>query len=145
MPNHPAGAEHLLEVQHVAKSYGRHSVLKDISFGLGSGELVGIVGENGVGKSTLLKILVGLLPPNSGQVSLQGKVGYCPQEALCFDNLTVHDNFSYFATAYGLMGAGEPMSWQVTMQELLERFNFLQYQSTLAANLSGGTRQKLNL
>ena len=99
MPNHLPGSEYLLEVQHVAKSFGRHSVLKDISFSMGDGEIVGIVGENGVGKSTLLKILVGLLPQNTGQVSLRGKVGYCPQETLCFDNLTVRDNFRYFATA----------------------------------------------
>lgn len=136
---------YLLEVQHVAKSYGRHLVLKDVSFRVGEGEIVGIVGENGVGKSTLLKILVGWFPPNAGQVSLRGEVGYCPQEALCFENLTVEENFRYFATAYGLQEKGTVTSWQKTMQDLLERFNFSQYRDMRVANLSGGTRQKLNL
>jgi len=130
-----------VEVVHIAKSFGRRQVLRDVSFRARPGELVGIQGENGCGKSTLLKILVGLLAPSAGRVARSGRVGYCPQEPQLFEALTVRENFTLFAAAYGLndVRAGAERSF------LLEELRFTKYLDFRAADLSGGTKQKLNL
>lgn len=138
--------ETVLKVQRVAKSFGRRGVLNGVSFEMERGELAGIVGENGAGKSTLLKILVGLTKPNSGDVTTRGKVGYCPQDALVFETLTVKENFRYFACAYGLERQEDgDASWEKEKDSLLQQFGFEQYENVLVSTLSGGTKQKLNL
>lgn len=137
-------AEYVLEVAHLAKSFGAHAVLRDVTFNLRRGEMVGITGENGSGKSTLLKILVGLLKPSAGNIIIRGSLGYCPQEQLIFDALTVKENFSYFACAYGLTGK-RPAAWRDTQEALLKRFRFGHEEAKLVSLLSSGTRQKLNL
>lgn len=135
----------VLRIDRVARRFGKREVLRDISFDMQPGELVGIVGENGAGKSTLLKILVGLLPPTHGRVLIQGKLGYCPQEATVFNTLTVRENMSYFARAYGLRVNGNDDGYAERCAHLLARFEFTSYEHTLVGRLSGGTRQKLNL
>ncbi|MCA1625606.1 MAG: ABC transporter ATP-binding protein [Acidobacteria bacterium] len=135
----------LFQAEHIDKSYGKHIVLKDVSLEMQRGEIVGIVGENGAGKSTLLKILMGLLAPDAGNVVSQGIVGYCPQEAVLFETLTVSENFLYFATAYGLRRTKIENSWEEAKNNLLDYFRFGQYENRLVSELSGGTKQKLNL
>jgi ABC-type multidrug transport system ATPase subunit len=116
-------------------------VLDGVSLRLGRGECVGLVGENGAGKTTLLRILVGLLPPASGSVLRRGSVGYCPQEALVFDGLTVDENFEFFAAAYGVSRERRRTATEALTQQL----NFTRDRRTPVGALSGGTRQKLNL
>jgi ABC-2 type transport system ATP-binding protein len=135
----------VVEVRNVAKSFGRRHILKDVSFCLRRGEMAGIVGENGSGKTTLLKTIVGLLSPSTGEIVVQEKVGYCPQEMLVFETLTVHENFAYFAAAYGLRRGPGTDGWQGREHFLLSRFGFAPYRDVLVSNLSGGTKQKLNL
>ncbi len=91
-----------LQVEHIAKAFGKNRVLKDVNFQMKPAFLVGIVGENGSGKSTLLRIIVGEWKPDKGNIFLSGRIGYCPQKALLFSNLTVEEHFKYFANAYGL-------------------------------------------
>lgn len=136
-----AASDVLLTAEHVAKSYGRRSVLTDVSLQLTRGTITGVTGENGSGKSTLLNILVGRLRADAGRIAVTGRVGYCPQDLLIFDGLTVDENFRYFATAYGLDRA----NWQEAARTLEERFRFEPYARMPANQLSGGTRQKLNL
>src|SRR5579863_2033923 len=95
-------AEFVLRVQDIEKSFGRHKVLAGVSFEVAPGTLVGIVGENGAGKSTLLKILAGELRPNRGQVLRHGALGYCPQQVILHDDLTVNQHLDYFRAAYGI-------------------------------------------
>lgn len=130
-----------IEVRHVRKAFGRHVVLEDVTFKLERGTLTSVEGENGAGKSTLLKIIVGLLTPSAGEVSIHGRLGYCPQEAHVFDTLTVGEHFRYFGTAYCLSEDG----WRASMGALLERLHFAKYENFLISQLSGGTKQKLNL
>jgi len=134
----------LLDVRHVAMAFRRRRVLDDVSFTMGRGEHVALVGENGSGKSTLLRIIVGLLTPSFGAVHVEGKLGYCPQEPLVFEALTVDESFRYFASAYGLDGP-EGARWMARRDALLEQFRFGQHLRTPVSELSGGTRQKLNL
>ncbi|MBP1766686.1 MAG: transporter related [Candidatus Aminicenantes bacterium] len=135
----------VVEARNVAKSFGRRRVLKDVSFSVGPGEMAGIVGENGSGKSTLLKTIVGLLSPSAGEVIVREKIGYCPQEMLVFDTLTVNENFAYFAAAYGLRSGPGENGWRAQERFLLSRFGFSSYRDVPVSNLSGGTKQKLNL
>jgi len=105
------------------------------------GELVGLVGENGSGKSTLLQIIVGLLARDSGSIERPGRLGYCPQQAMLWDKLTVDEHFALFARAYGMdTGAREQAAG-----DMLEELQFAAYRGYRVEELSGGTRQKLNL
>lgn len=128
----------LLSARGLTKSYGRHHVLRGVSFDLAPGTLAGIVGENGAGKSTLLKILAGELRPSAGTVALYGALGYCPQAVVLNDELTVDQHLDYFRAAYGLATLDRG-------HDLVDRLGFAQYGSARVGTLSGGTRQKLNL
>lgn len=125
----------------IAKSYGRlrrHQVLRDVTFTVAPGTLVGIVGENGAGKSTLLKVLAGALRPDQGEVQLGGALGYCPQESILNDMLTVAQHLDYFAATYRLRDLRYANS-------LVDRLAYGQYRDAVVDTLSGGTKQKLNL
>ena len=128
----------VLVAEGVRKSYGRRPVLCGVDLTVAAGQLVAVVGENGAGKSTLLKTLAGTLRSDSGSVSLSGSLGYCPQEPVLSNNLTVAQHLRYFAAARRLadLERGE---------YLLEQLRFSKYRNVPAGALSGGTRQKLNL
>lgn len=131
-----------LSVHDIAKSYGRRSVLRGVSFEARCGEILGLVGENGAGKSTLLRIVAGLMQPDAGKVRLTGRLGYCDQEPHVFADLTVAEHFAYFARAYGI---AEDRDWIALRDELLEWFRFDRDVDSRVSELSGGTRQKLHL
>jgi ABC-2 type transport system ATP-binding protein len=130
--------ESVLSAQDIEKSYGRHQVLRGVSFEVAPGALVGIVGENGAGKSTLLKILAGELRPNRGQIDRRGSQGYCPQQVILHDALTVNQHLDYFRAAYGLGDLRRA-------DELIEQLGYTSYRTSVVRTLSGGTKQKLNL
>lgn len=131
----------ILNSEHIAKSFGRNKVLKDVSFKLDAGTITGIVGENGSGKSVLMEIIVGIRNADKGTVNRHGRIGYCPQRAMLFPHLTVQEHFIYFSVAYGI---GSEQSKRRS-EELLHHFNYKKYQQEKIINLSGGTQQKLNL
>jgi ABC-type multidrug transport system ATPase subunit len=128
----------VLEARDVHKAYGRHQVLTGADLAVRPGQLVAVVGENGAGKSTLLRILAGTLAADRGEVRLTGTIGYCPQEPVVNDNLTVGQHLRYFAAARRLASLERA-------GELLELLRFRQFTDRPAGALSGGTRQKLNL
>ncbi|MFE2547358.1 ABC transporter ATP-binding protein [Streptomyces sp. NPDC059355] len=127
-----------MQVTDVHHAYRRHAVLRGIDLDLPPGVLAGIVGENGAGKSTLLKILSGELRPSRGAVTHRGRFGYCPQDVVLNDALTVRQHLEFFKTAYGLADLRRA-------EELMAALRFTEYANTRAGVLSGGTRQKLNL
>jgi len=127
-----------LAVTGIARSFGRHEVLRDVSFTGRPGEMVGIVGENGAGKTTLLQIVAGLLAPSRGRVDVRGRLGYCPQDAQVQTGLTVAHNLEWFRAAYRLRSTRRA-------DELMEQLALDTHRQALAGQLSGGTRQKLNL
>lgn len=139
----------MLRAQGVEKSYesalpfvGRSvTVLSGADMRLYPGEIVGIVGENGSGKSTLMKILVGALQPDAGSVSQDATVGWCPQETLLYDRLTVAETFELFGEGYGL--SAEQI--QKRRGELADRLDFERFLEYRIDHLSGGNRQKVNL
>ena len=131
-----------LQIEEVAKSYGKKSVLSGASISVAGGSLVGIVGENGCGKSTLLQVMVGAARPEQGRIARNGHIGYCPQEAALFEELTVMENFQLFAAG---LGKRADHDWRKPALEMMDRLSFRPYQHSLVRQLSGGTRQKLNL
>lgn len=146
----PAGEPStVLQAAGLRKSYHRgmwpvrrtQPVLRGVDIRLGAGEVVGLVGENGSGKSTVMKILVGALAPESGTVTHLGRLGYCPQEPLVYARLTCDEHFDLFGHAYGISGE----SAATARDALYETLGFARYRNTRADELSGGTMAKLNL
>ena len=128
----------LLRAEDVRKAYGRRHVLNGVDLSVRPGQLVGVVGENGAGKSTLLRILAGTLEADAGTVRLAGRLGYCPQQPVLSESLTVGQHLCYFAAAHRLSDVKRG-------EELLDRLGYRHYVGESVGALSGGTRQKLNL
>ena len=91
-----------MEVRNVSKRYGSSTILKDINFTLNKGEIVGLVGRNGVGKSTLMKILVQNNQPTSGNIISSDNVGYLIEEPKLFLSKTGLENLKYLSNLYGI-------------------------------------------
>ncbi|MDX3803314.1 ABC transporter ATP-binding protein [Streptomyces sp. AK04-3B] len=127
-----------MRVEGVHHAYGSRLVLRGVDVELRPGALVGIVGENGVGKSTLLKILAGELRPDRGVVRHRGRFGYCPQQVVLNEAFTVRQHLELFRSAHSLPDLRRT-------QEVMEALHFSEYAEERVGVLSGGTRQKLNL
>jgi ABC-2 type transport system ATP-binding protein len=145
----PPAAGAVLQVRGVEKSFHRGiwplrrriEVLRGAGLDVKAGELVGLVGENGSGKSTLIQVVVGLLGSDGGEVERPDRLGYCPQQPMLWEKLTVAEHFQLYGRAYG-MGDEELAAAETN---LLEELQFAKYRDYRTEALSGGTRQKLNL
>jgi ABC-type multidrug transport system ATPase subunit len=130
-----------LEARGISKRYGRRSVLRDVNLTVRSGQIAAVVGANGCGKTTLLRICAGQLSPDAGTVTLDGSLAYSPQ-----DGGTVP--FLFPAEHFVLVGAGAGLS-RVESRDRgrawARRLGWSDVESGPARLLSGGTRQKLNL
>ncbi|WP_030694412.1 ABC transporter ATP-binding protein [Streptomyces globisporus] len=127
-----------MEVVDVHHHYGKRLVLRGVDFNLPAGSLIGVVGENGAGKSTLLRILAGEVRPSRGRVRHGGRFGYCPQQVVVNDALTVRQHLTFFRAAFRLDSLGYA-------REVMDVLGFADYLDERAGVLSGGTRQKLNV
>ena len=128
----------VLAARGICKSFGRRRVLAGLDLEAAAGEMVAVAGENGTGKTTLLRILAGDLRPDAGSVTIRGRPGYCPQTAVLDEALTVDQNVRYFQAAYGIGRTGRA-------EALIERLGYAGCRDQRAGTLSGGTRQKLSL
>ena len=145
----------MLEVREINTYYGKSHVLFDISFRLNRGEMVGLLGRNGVGKTTTLRTIMGLTPAASGsilyngvemgskkphQIALSG-IGFVPEERWIFPNLTVHQNL-IMGIKPGKYGKEIPEGW--TMDRCYEYFPILKERyNSKGGHLSGGEMQML--
>jgi branched-chain amino acid transport system ATP-binding protein len=142
----------LLEVTGLEASYGRSQVLFGVDLAAGEGEVVGMLGRNGMGKSTAIRAIMGMLKPKAGTVTLAGKpihgwpsyrvakagLGLVPEQRHVFPNLTVRENL--VATAANRGGMATP--W--TLERIHRLFPRLEERGrSFAANLSGGEQQML--
>ena len=116
-------------------------VLKGSELTMASGEIVGLVGGDGSGKSTLMKVLVGDLAADAGTVDRTDSFGYCPQVPVLYERLTCDEHLDLFGAAYGL----EQGDLARSRAELYEELDFARFGESRVEELSGGTRSKLNL
>ncbi len=141
----------MIEIKDISKSYNETQALKNISLEVDEGELFGLIGPDGAGKTTLMRILMTLLLPDSGQAKMNGLdvvkdfkkirhiVGYMPGKFSLYQDLSVEENLNFFATVFG-----------TTVEENYDLIKDIYYQiepfkNRRAGKLSGGMKQKLAL
>lgn len=142
----------MFEIINATGGYGKTTIIRDVSIAVHSGEVVALLGRNGVGKSTLMRFAVGLISPTGGSVKIEGTpapqhpakrarlgLGYVPQGRFVFPRMTVFENIAVAAASNG-------HDAKQTVEEMLSDFPMLEPKlSDLAGGLSGGQQQVLAL
>jgi len=145
----------LLKVAGLQKRYKARTVVHDVGFEVGSGEVVGLRGPNGAGKTTCFYMIVGLVRADGGQIGLDGKdlthlpihararlgLSYLPQEMSVFRKLTVAENIRAVLELQGL----EPRRIDERLQELLEELGITHLRDNTAISLAGGDRRRCEI
>lgn len=142
-----------IEIQNFSKSYGDVEAVKNVSLSIGKGELFGVIGPDGAGKTTLMRSVVTLLLPTAGSIVVNGLdvtkntreirsgIGYMPQRFSLYQDLTVEQNLGFFADIFQV-----PIEERTKRFDQLYRFSRLApFKKRLAGALSGGMKQKLAL
>ena len=145
-----------LTVEHLAKSYKKRQVVKDVSLKVESGKVIGLLGPNGAGKTTTFYMIVGLVNHDKGKILLDNDdisllpmherarkgIGYLPQESSIFRKLTVRDNIlAILETRNDLDSNGR----EEKLDELLEEFHIGHIANSLGMSLSGGERRRVEI
>ncbi|MBZ5638382.1 MAG: ABC transporter ATP-binding protein [Acidobacteriia bacterium] len=142
-----------LEVQGLTKRFGAFTAVDDLSFSVEEGEVFGLLGSNGAGKSTAIRMLVGLLTPSAGRGTVLGvdvaedpegvkrRIGYMTQRFSLYEDLTVRENLRFFGGVYGLdrKESEDRAAWAVAMSGLEGK------EDLLTGSLAGGFKQRLAL
>ncbi|MCI0735736.1 MAG: LPS export ABC transporter ATP-binding protein [Beijerinckiaceae bacterium] len=150
-----SGAQGVLAVRHLRKSYKARRVVEDVSVVVRRGEVVGLLGPNGAGKTTLFYMITGLIRPDGGVIELDGHdvtrlpmyrrarlgIGYLPQEASIFRGLNVEDNIR------AVLEIVEPNKRKraAELEALLEEFDIKPLRKTPSIALSGGERRRCEI
>lgn len=145
----------LLETRDLIKTYGKRTVVKGVSFSIKQGEVVGLLGANGAGKTTSFYMVVGVVRPSSGQIFLDNReitglamykrarlgLGYLPQEASVFRKLTVEQNLMAILETLGLT-KGEQ---QKKADQILDDLHIQHIRKNKGFSLSGGERRRVEI
>ena len=145
-----------LRREHLAKTYGRKKVVKDISFSMRSGQIIGLLGPNGAGKTTTFYMIVGFLKPNGGRIFLDGRdvstlpmyqrsrqgLSYLPQEPSIFRKLSVEDNVRLVVETRRDLNAKQKTE---LVEQLLREFGIEQLRRQKGYTLSGGERRRTEI
>ena len=144
-------AEPLVRVEELRKSYAGVVAVDGISFEVARGEMFGLIGPDGAGKTTTLRTVVGLLAQDGGRVTtcglaplvgrraLSARIGYLPQRFSLYGDLSVDENIAFFARIHAVA------AWRHRRDELLDLLRLTPFRDRLADRLSGGMKQKLAL
>jgi lipopolysaccharide export system ATP-binding protein len=145
----------VLKIDHIYKAYSKKQVVRDVSFEVNSGQVVGLLGPNGAGKTTSFYMVVGLVSPDRGEVFLdeqnitqtpmyeRARIGlsYLPQEASIFRKLSIEENISVALEAQGIEGAIKTQK----LESLMEEFGLSTKAKNLGYTLSGGERRRVEI
>jgi ABC-type multidrug transport system ATPase subunit len=147
------GTELAISANHLVRSFGQFTAVNDISFQVKKGEIFGFLGPNGSGKTTVIKMLTGLLPLTGGSAQVEGldvrthseevreRIGYMSQKFSLYDDLTVAENLQFYGRIYSL--PADRLKRRIS--EIIELNGLGPYLDRLAAKLSGGWKQRLAL
>lgn len=139
----------ILELKNIEKSFGEKKVLTGVSFKAEGGKAFGLLGRNGAGKTTSIRILMDVFPANSGEVLIDGKpidyskvgIGYLPEERGLYPKKIIIDQLTYFAELKG-MSRKEAVE---SIDYWLERLGMTEYRNKKLETLSKGNQQKIQL
>ena len=139
----------VLEVRNIEKSFGEKQVLSGVSFQAEGGKAFGLLGRNGAGKTTSIRILMDVFPANSGQVLIDGqtidykriRIGYLPEERGLYPKKIIIDQLTYFAALKGMRGKEAVKA----VDYWLERLGMAEYRNKRLDTLSKGNQQKIQL
>jgi ABC-2 type transport system ATP-binding protein len=140
----------VLQISGLHKRFGARDVLQGLDLRVDAGEVLGLLGPNGCGKSTTLNIVCGLLRADAGAVLIDGQplssrtaapVGFCPQDSALYRDLLPAENLDFFARLHGLSAARR----RTRVDELMHAFGLLPQAATRAGRLSSGWQQRLSL
>ncbi len=138
----------MLEVKNVTKYYGNFKAVDNLSFSVKPGEIFGLLGVNGAGKTTTFRMIMGLLEPTDGVITLDGKkidydqtdkIGFLTEERSLLTKLTVKEQAIYYGTLKGM----KEEDILKKLDELLEEFEVSEYKDKLIKELSKGNQQKI--
>jgi len=142
-----------LQVDGISKSFGPVQALTTVSFSVASGEIVGLLGPNGAGKSTTMRAILGLVPPDGGEIRLFGQnvtsdpaatkrlVGYVPESPALYEFLTGAEYLDFVADMYGL----DPTTRADRIRQYLAGFELAGHENSLISGYSQGMKQKVAL
>ena len=144
-----------LRATHLAKAYRKRQVISDLSIEVESGQIVGLLGPNGAGKTTAFYMIVGLVPPDKGTVTIDDQdithlamhqrahagIGYLPQEASVFRKLTVEDNVMAILETRDL----DETARQERLEQILGELRIAHVRKSLGMALSGGERRRVEI
>jgi ABC-2 type transport system ATP-binding protein len=145
--------EIILSFSNLEKRFNKKTVLDNLSLDIAKGEIMGIIGKSGCGKTVLLRTLFGFLKPDSGQIFFMGKdvtksmnvvktrIGFATQDDTFYPKLTVKENMNYYARLYGI----KKRVLKAKTEELLDLFKLEEYTNMVAERLSGGMKKRLCL
>ncbi|MEW6065766.1 MAG: ATP-binding cassette domain-containing protein [Bacillota bacterium] len=140
----------MIKTGNLCKKFGPVTAVDGVSLQVEAGDIFGLVGPDGAGKTTLIRMICGLITPDSGSVQLnisrefasdRGSFGYMPQKFSLYGDLTVMENINFFGSMYGL----NRQTIQQRADEILQITNLIDFKQRFADNLSGGMKQKLAL
>lgn len=141
----------LLEVKDLTGGYTKNPVLKNVSFSVGKGQLIGLIGLNGAGKSTTIKHIIGLMEERSGTVTINGitlkenteqyrrQFSYIPETPVLYEELTLEEHLQLTAMAYGL----QKETYEERIGPLLKEFRLDKKLKWFPAHFSKGMKQKV--
>jgi ABC-2 type transport system ATP-binding protein len=145
--------EKLLQVNGISRTFGDLQAVNDLTLQVRGGEIFGLMGPDGAGKTTLMRMICGAILPDAGSVTVNGmnmarspdqareELGYLSQRFSLYEDLTVLENLRFFAEVRGF----DPKHWQPRTMEILEFVGLAEFVNRRAGKLSGGMRQKLGL
>lgn len=143
----------VLEIKNLTKKFGDFIAVDHMSLTIQEGEIFGLLGSNGAGKSTTINMISGLLKSNGGEIYILGKniathskfakmnIGIVPQDLAIYEDMTAYENVRFFAGLYGLRGT----ELRARVEEALEFVGLSDKQKSYPKNFSGGMKRRLNI